>query len=117
MSHFGMEVPTWSMALLNHGTSTLLVATRSTPRYTCTCIVSETCRGGIQGDAILFSTQMTCFLGLSSVISSMSKAIHMYPRHLHLNCVKIMLLFCQSGSHCTGLDLVAALITTDIHGD
>lgn len=44
MSQSGTEVPTWSyMVLLNHGTSTLLVMTRSTPCYTCTCITSETC--------------------------------------------------------------------------
>lgn len=71
----------------------------------------------MQGDAILCSTPVTRFLGLSSVISSMSKVILMYSRHLHLNCVKIMWLFCQSGSHSTGLDLVAALISTDIYRD
>lgn len=60
----------------------------------------------------IYYTSDPTFWGLSSVISSVSKVILRYSRHLHLNCVKIMRLFCQIGLRYTGLDLVAALIST-----
>lgn len=54
MSHSGTEVPAGYMALLNHGTSTLLVTTRSTPCYTCTCNISETCRGEVSREMLSY---------------------------------------------------------------
>lgn len=66
------------MALLNHGTSTLLVTTRSTPCYTCTCNISETCRGEVSREMLsylVYQWLWPAFWGLSSVISSMSKVI------------------------------------------
>lgn len=52
------------MALLNHGTSTLLVTTRSTPCYTCTCNISETCRGEVSREMLSYLVhQWPDFLG------------------------------------------------------